>query len=128
MSGFVVLPNAQGDSEVIRYDVFVAGLFKQSDLISMKLHSVLGVCGEAGELADCIKKETIYGKPLDRANLIEELGDLKFYIQAVQNLYNLTEQDILQANANKLAARYKGLTYSDAAAIAREDKNDPAAS
>lgn len=106
----------------VRYDVFVALLFKVQHFDLMQLHAALGVCGEAGELADAIKKHVIYGKPLDRDNIIEELGDLRFYIEAVQNLYKITEQEVLQANANKLAQRYKSLTYSDQAAIERADK------
>jgi NTP pyrophosphatase (non-canonical NTP hydrolase) len=110
----------------IRYDNFVALLFKAQSSELMKLHAALGVCGEAGELADAIKKEVIYNKPLDRENLVEELGDLRFYIQAVQNVYGITEQEVLQANANKLAKRYQGLAYSDRAAQNRADKNGTA--
>ena len=123
--GFVnVYDQEEVNVKQVRYDVFVALLFKLQHFDTMQLHAALGVCGEAGELADAIKKHVIYGKPLDRDNMIEELGDLRFYMQAVQNLYQIPEQEILQANANKLAARYKGLTYSNEAAIAREDKKN----
>ena len=111
--------------ETLRYDAFVAMLFKQQSLNLMRLHAALGVAGEAGELADCIKKEIIYGKPLDRANLVEELGDLRFYIQATMMLYGISEQEVLQTNANKLSIRYKSLRYSDDAAIGRADKSAP---
>lgn len=115
--GFVQVGEAQ-----IRYDQFVAQLFKADTAPMMALHAALGVCGEAGELADAIKKQYVYGKGVDIENIIEELGDLRFYIQAVMNHYGLREQDILQVNANKLALRYKSLTYSDEAAIDRADK------
>jgi NTP pyrophosphatase (non-canonical NTP hydrolase) len=107
---------------VVRYDQFVKQLFKADCGIMMKMHAALGVCGEAGELADAIKKEVVYGKPEDMQNLIEELGDLRFYMQAVQNLYGITEQDILQYNANKLSKRYSSLRYSNEEAIRRADK------
>ena len=123
--GFVnVYDQEEVNVKQVRYDVFVSLLFKLQHFDTMQLHAALGVCGEAGELADEIKKHVIYGKFLDRDNIIEELGDLRFYMQAVQNLYQIPEQEILQANANKLAARYKGLTYSNEAAIAREDKKN----
>jgi len=107
----------------IRYDKFVGKLLKKlagqkEDLI----HAVLGVAGEAGEMVDAIKKHAIYGKELDVKNVIEELGDMRFYLQALQNLLNISEQSVLQANANKLAERYKKLEYSDKAAIERADK------
>ncbi len=110
-------------SEQVRYDSFVALLFKQMPTPLMHLHAALGVAGEAGELADAIKKEHIYGKPTDRANIVEELGDLRFYLQAVQQLYGISEQEVLQQNANKLCVRYKSLRYSDEAAISRADKS-----
>jgi NTP pyrophosphatase (non-canonical NTP hydrolase) len=109
--------------EQTRYDSFVALLFKQQPAHIMALHAALGVAGEAGELADAIKKEHIYGKPTDRANIVEELGDLRFYIQAVMQMYGISEQEVLQQNANKLCVRYKSLRYSDGEAIARADKS-----
>lgn len=106
----------------VRYDQFVRQLMKADTGVMMKLHAGLGVCGEAGELADAIKKEVIYGKPLNRENIIEELGDLHWYMQAVQNLYQLSDQEILQYNADKLAKRYASLTFSSESAIVRADK------
>lgn len=121
-NSYVHIVNPEGHNDVIRYDVFVHQLFKADTESMMAMHAVLGVCGEAGELADAVKKHIIYNKPLDTANLIEELGDLRFYIQAIMNLYGINEETIMQANANKLSTRYKGLRYSDAAAQERADK------
>jgi len=120
--GFVELLTPSGEIKPVRYDIFVSALFKLQSFDTMQLHAALGVCGEAGELADGIKKHVIYGKPLDRENVIEELGDLRFYIQAVMNLYQISEQTVLQYNARKLSKRYVELAYSDEAAIARKDK------
>lgn len=122
-NSFVCIRLSDQTIETLRYDAFVGLLFKQQSLNLMCLHAALGVAGEAGELADCIKKEIIYGKPLDRANLVEELGDLRFYIQATMMLYGISEQEVLQQNANKLCVRYKQLRYSDDAAIGRADKS-----
>jgi len=121
-NSFVCIRLSDQTIETLRYDAFVAMLFKQQSLNLMCLHAALGVAGEAGELADCIKKEIIYGKELDRANLVEELGDLRFYIQATMRLYGINEQEVLQTNANKLSMRYKSLRYSDDAAVGRADK------
>lgn len=43
-------------------------------------HMALGFCGELGELLDAIKKHAIYGKPLDKVNLAEEIGDVSWYV------------------------------------------------
>jgi len=109
--------------EVVRYDQFVRNLFKGDAEKVMALHAALGVCGEAGELGDAIKKEYIYGKPRDLVNIVEELGDLEFYLQAVRNHYGINREYVLQCNAEKLSQRYVGLKYTDAAAIARADKS-----
>lgn len=107
----------------IPYEQFVETLFKKlptpQDMLN---HSALGIAGEAGELVDCIKKHTIYGKELDISNLIEELGDLMFYIQTLMLAHNISLREILQTNADKLSVRYKGMVYTDKAAQDREDK------
>ena len=41
------------------------------------------------------------------------------------NLYDISEAQILQANAEKLSKKYKGLAYSDQAAQERADKHGP---
>jgi NTP pyrophosphatase (non-canonical NTP hydrolase) len=123
-SGNVVLNEETGQPllSTLRYDNFVALLLKADTRAQMCNHAVLGVCGEAGELADCIKKEIHYGHELDRTNLVEELGDLRFYIQAVMNLYGVSEMELLQHNANKLSARYNKLRFNSIQAAKRADK------
>jgi NTP pyrophosphatase (non-canonical NTP hydrolase) len=108
--------------QVIRYDQFVRQLFRGDTEREMKWHAAAGVCGEAGELIDCIKKELVYRKPPDVVNIIEELGDLRFYIRAVQQVYGISDQQVLQGNADKLSKRYRDLTYSDEQAQNRADK------
>lgn len=85
------------------------------------IHMAMGVAGEAGELLDAIKKHAVYNKPLDLANVVEELGDLCFYIQGIQNILCISDNEILTANADKLCKRYKD-GYSDKAAQERADK------
>lgn len=106
----------------VTYEQFVTNLVKERGDRSMNLeHMVIGVCGEAGELADGIKKNSIYGKPLDRANIVEELGDLEFYMAGLRQMLGISRYETIAGNVNKLQARYKG-GYSDAAAIERADK------
>ena len=85
------------------------------------LHIGLGIVGEAGELADAIKKHCAYGNDLDVENVLEELGDLEFYMQALRNAIMVNRDSIIFQNVNKLNKRYeKG--YSDKEAIDRNDK------
>jgi len=90
------------------------------------LHMAIGVAGEAGELLDAIKKFVVYNKPIDRENVIEELGDLEFYMEGLRQNLGITREQCLQHNLNKLMlgkqARYAKGVYSDEAAQARTDK------
>lgn len=87
------------------------------------LHMTMGISGEAGELLDAIKKVVIYGKPLDITNIIEELGDLEFYLEGLRQGLDITREETLDANKCKLLGkRYASGSYSDAQAIDRADK------
>jgi len=116
------------------YPEFVAALVKSGAMIQETLtpekvdlwHMVTGVSGEAGELIDAVKKHVVYNKMLDRANVVEELGDLLFYIQGIMNNLGITFEEIQEGNRTKLEERYKGLVYTDEAAQARADKTDAA--
>lgn len=88
------------------------------------IHMAVGVSGEAGELLDAIKKRVIYRKPLDRENVIEELGDLEFYLEGLRQSLEITREETIEHNLVKLQKRYSGAKYSDAAAQARADKVD----
>lgn len=86
------------------------------------LHMVLGIAGEAGELIDAIKKKAIYRKTLDCENVIEELGDLEFYMQGLRSSLGITREETLEHNMKKLSKRYENFKYSDKSAHDRKDK------
>lgn len=86
------------------------------------LHMVVGICGEAGELLDAVKKAVIYNKELDMGNVIEEVGDIEFYMEGFRQGIGITREQTLIANIKKLGKRYSGGTYSDLDAQTRADK------
>ena len=88
------------------------------------LHMAIGVSGEAGELLDTIKKFAIYQKPLDLENVVEELGDIEFYLQGIRQAFCIDREYVLQQNIEKLRKRY-GKTYTNEAAQRRADKCPP---
>lgn len=122
-NSFVAIRHNDGATEMIRYDSFVALLFKQETPRHMIDHARGGICEEAGEVSSVLKKYVVYGQPLNRPDLVKELGDLRFFIQAVQNLLDIPEQEILQENANKLCIRYKQLMYNEDDARNRDDES-----
>lgn len=85
-------------------------------------HMALLLSGETGELVDAIKKYTMYDKPLDYTNVIEELGDLEFALEAIRSALDLNRDECLIMNAEKLSARYPEGKFSNADAQARADK------
>jgi NTP pyrophosphatase (non-canonical NTP hydrolase) len=87
------------------------------------LHMVSGISGEAGELLDAVKKVVVYRKPIDIENVIEELGDLEFYMQGLRSALGIDRIDTLERNMEKLNRRY-GTGYSDEAAQVRADKSE----
>lgn len=112
----------------------VAGLQKPGEAILeqmtplkiMCLHMAGGAASEGGELFDAIKRWALFDKELDRANVVEELGDLEFFMEGLRQNLHITREETLAANHNKLvsgvAPRYPGGTFSDEATIARADK------
>ena len=99
--------------EDINHADMVRGLCKAGVTIAAELtghdahllHMAVGVSGESGELLDAVKKATIYRKPLDRENVIEELGDLEFYMEGLRQGLNITREATLEANISKLGQR-----------------------
>ena len=75
-------------------------------------------------MLDAVKKHAIYSKPLDYENVVEELGDLEFYMQGVRAALNITREEVLVHNLAKLRMRYAEGTYTDAQAQARADKDE----
>jgi len=115
---------------MIKHNEMVRALVKSGDIIAKEInsydahliHMAIGISGEAGELLDAIKKQVIYRKPLDRENVLEELGDLEFYMEGMRQGLGITREDCLEANIKKLGKRYKGMKYTDISAQERADK------
>ena len=67
------------------------------------VYPTLGLCGEAGEVAEKIKKHMRDGRSLVGVGL--ELGDVLWYISALADDLGITLEEIAQANIDKLASR-----------------------
>ena len=74
----------------------------------------LGLTGEAGEVADLIKKHRGHGHDLDKTKLQKEMGDVLWYLAALASEAGLSLSVIAEANVQKLRARYPdGFTVAD---------------
>ena len=72
------------------------------------LHAAIGLCTESGEMQDQLKKHIFYGKELDKINLIEEMGDLFWYLAIMADELNVSFEEIQEGNIKKLKKRYEG--------------------
>jgi NTP pyrophosphatase (non-canonical NTP hydrolase) len=70
------------------------------------LNAALGLCGEAGEFADGLKKWHFHGHPLDEAELRKELGDVLWYVALACDSLGLRMGDVMDENIAKLRRRY----------------------
>jgi len=84
-----------------------------------KLIFGLGIAGEAGEVADLIKKEVGHGHPIDIQKMTSELGDVLWYLACLADTYGLSLSDVASYNINKLKARYPA-GFSTEASVNRE--------
>lgn len=72
------------------------------------LHAAMGLCTEANEFLDAMKKFIFYGKPIDEVNLAEEIGDSDWYKAIACDVLDKSFEEIWAAVINKLAKRYGG--------------------
>ena len=70
------------------------------------LHGAIGLATESGELLDSLKRALFYGAALDRTNLIEELGDLEWYMAVIREAVGVSQEEVQRINIEKLKARY----------------------
>jgi len=65
----------------------------------------LGIAGEAGDVASCIKK-TVAHKNNQKAGIRENLGDTLWYAAMICNFFGWNFQEVLEENLKKLKNRY----------------------
>lgn len=86
--------------------------------------NALGVAGEAGEVADLVKKHVGHGHPLDRDKLAKELGDVLWYVAALAHDVGLDLSTVAALNIEKLKRRYPD-GFSTERSINRVDVTGP---
>lgn len=76
---------------------------EQKDVL---INGVMGLCGEAGEAIDIVKKWLAQGHELDKEHLIKELGDIAWYLAETATALEVSLEEVLQRNIDKLKKRY----------------------
>lgn len=70
------------------------------------INGVMGLCGESGEAIDIVKKHLAQGHELDREALIKELGDIAWYLAETATVLDVSLEEVLTLNIEKLKKRY----------------------
>lgn len=99
------------------FDHFIGEeLYNPGDL----LNGALGLPGEAGEVADMVKKYIFHGHELDLDELIKELGDVCWYLALTCHSIGVSLEYVMEQNIEKLKKRYPE-GFSESASINRTE-------
>ena len=69
-------------------------------------NAALGLTGEAGEVAEHVKKHLFHDTPLDRDAVVKELGDCLWYVAALAGTIGVSLDEVAATNVEKLRRRY----------------------
>ena len=75
------------------------------------LTAAVGISAEGGEFMEIVKKMVFQGKPWNddnREHLIIELGDVMWYVMQACAALNVTLDEVIEGNVDKLKKRYPG--------------------
>jgi NTP pyrophosphatase (non-canonical NTP hydrolase) len=69
------------------------------------IYPALGIAGEAGEVAEKVKKWLRGDRELDKLELLKEAGDVLWYLTSLADDLGYTLQDLVNENVKKLTSR-----------------------
>ena len=99
--------NVRKPMTVNEYQNLAMGLLNpalsQQDVL---INGVMGLCGEAGEAIDIVKKHLHQGHALDKKKLAAELGDIAWYLAETAYALDIPLEEIFRGNIDKLKRRY----------------------
>ena len=83
--------------------------------VSRLMTAAFGMSAEAGEFTEVVKKIFLQGKPYNEENVFHmkrELGDLCWYLAQACMALDITFEEVLEMNYEKLSARYPEGAFS----------------
>ena len=69
------------------------------------VENTLGLVGEAGEVAEKVKKLIRDKSRFTKQDIVKELGDVVFYVTALANYYGSNLGEVIEENVSKLDGR-----------------------
>jgi len=71
------------------------------------VNGVMGLSGESGEVIDLVKKHLFQGHNLEKEKIMNELGDVMWYVAEICEAMDFSLDDVLEYNIEKLKKRFK---------------------
>ena len=93
------------DADIYQLDVLKYAPDHHDYLLNV-IYAALGMCGEAGEASELVKKYAYHGHTIDTEHLARELGDVLWYVSYMAHLFGYPLGKIMAMNQEKLAKRY----------------------
>lgn len=78
----------------------------RSGMRSNLVNGALGLAGEAGEVSDSLKKNLFHGHAFNKESLVEELGDVLWYVALLAQAIETDLATVMALNIQKLTKRY----------------------
>lgn len=93
-----------------RKQVLRTALIENTNSRDALLMGAMGLAGETGEVVDALKKQIFHGKLQDRLTLLNELGDVRWYLEYLLIALDSSIEEIEKLNIEKLLARYPNIS------------------
>lgn len=108
-------------------DVYQQNVLKYApdhhDYLLNVIYAAMGMCGEAGEASELVKKYAYHGHTIDTEHLARELGDVLWYVSYMAYLFGYPLGKIMAMNQEKLAKRYPDGKFDAERSRNREEGN-----
>lgn len=93
------------------------------DYLLNVIYAAMGMCGEAGEASELVKKYAYHDHAIDTEHLARELGDVLWYVSYMAHLFGYPLGKIMAMNQEKLAKRYPDGKFDAERSRNREEGN-----
>ncbi len=108
---FVAAVTSEASTNFVDFADRIGDLDRQGANIERLLTAGVGINAEGGEFLEIIKKMVFQGKPWNednREHLIIELGDVMWYVAQATMALDISFDEVIETNVNKLKKRYPG--------------------
>jgi|TARA_B100000965_G_scaffold125883_1_gene104624 NTP pyrophosphatase (non-canonical NTP hydrolase) len=108
---FVSAVTSEASTNFVDFADRIGELDREGANIERLLTAGVGLAAESGEFLEIVKKMVFQGKPWNddnREHLIIELGDVMWYVAQACMALDISFDEVVETNVNKLKKRYPG--------------------